>query len=95
MGPMDLFLWGVLGSLAVEVVHLVKVFNSGRPFPKKFKVRWYWVVRAMLAAVAGLVAVATQFELPLLALQVGAATPWIVDTWAKRRSQAVVPSGKE
>ena len=94
MGPMDLFLWGAAGSIAVEVVHLVKRFNSGRPFPKKFKVRWYWVARAMLASVAGLVAVATQFDMPLLALQVGAATPLIVDAWARRRPQAVVPSSE-
>jgi hypothetical protein len=92
MDLMDQFLWGTVGSVAVEVVNLVKIFNSGRRFPKKFKVRWYWVVRAMLAIVAGLVAVATQFEFPLLALQVGAATPLIVDAWAKRRPQAIVPS---
>jgi len=94
MGPMAQFLWGAAGSIAVEVVHLVRIFNSGKSFPKKFKTPWYWVARVMLAVVAGMVSAATQFNLPLLALQVGAATPMIVDGWAKRRPRTALPSSE-
>lgn len=94
MDPLRQFLWGAAGSLAVEVVNLSRIFASGRPIPKKFRSTGYWGVRLALALVAGLVAVAFQAQAPIFAMQFGAATPLLVDSWAKRRPRIVLPSSQ-
>ena len=95
MGPLGQFFWGVAGSFAIEVVYLARVFGSGRPIPKKFRVRGYWIVRSLLAVVAGLLAVAIQVQAPVIAMEMGAATPFVVDSWIKSRQKASLPSAEE
>lgn len=80
----DTFLWGVGGSLAVEIVALAHHYQTHPSrLPTRYSKWGFYVVRALLAAVAGGVAVAYQIDRPLLALNIGAATPLIIQAFAR------------
>jgi hypothetical protein len=84
MSPEVQFFWGFVGSLAVEAISLSRVL-VGRPYlPKVYRSMAYWLTRFMVAVVAGLLTVATQVQVPLLAMQIGVATPLIIDSWNRR-----------
>jgi hypothetical protein len=73
------FLLGFAGSCCVEVVILYKYFVAGRRLPKRYS-RWaFWVVRAGLAGTGGLLAWAYAPSNDILALNIGAAAPAIID----------------
>jgi hypothetical protein len=76
------FLFGFLGSCAVEVVKLYEVYNSDltgkKPLPKRYKRIGFWIIRLILAIMAGGLAVAYEIDKPLLAINIGAATPLII-----------------
>jgi hypothetical protein len=73
------FLWGFAGSLAVEVVALYRQYNLDIRIPTRYSRPFYWIIRVLLAVVGGGLAVAYGIGgNPLLAANVGAATPLIV-----------------
>lgn len=77
------FAWGFLGSLAVEVVTLFRLLqraDAPTVLPARYRSPLYWVVRLALAAVGGGLAVAYDIANPILAANIGAATPAIVMT---------------
>jgi len=83
MTPVEQFAWGFLGSMAVEVVALFRLFQKTDGefvLPARYRSPLYWVVRLFLAAVGGGLAVAYDIENPILAANIGAATPAIVTT---------------
>lgn len=84
MGPLEQFLWGLAGSLSVEVISLSRVLSSGKPLPRQCRSKGYWLIRTLVAVVAGLLAVAGQVQMPFLAMQIGVATPLIIDSWGRR-----------
>jgi hypothetical protein len=89
MAPLEQFLWGFAGSSSVEVVSLLRLYGLGRSLPRHFKSSGYWVVRALVCAVAGLLAIAAQTQTPLLAMEIGVATPIIINSWAKRHPHSL------
>jgi hypothetical protein len=78
------FLYGVLGSVAVEVIKLLAYYEGGGHLPLRYK-RWgFWVVRILLALIGGALAVAYGIKSELVAVHVGASTPAIIGTFAKQ-----------
>ena len=71
---MPIFWWGVLGSMAVEIVSLARTYERTRRFPAKYADWRYWLLRSSLAVMGGALAVAQEVHTPLLAIQIGAAT---------------------
>jgi hypothetical protein len=87
--PWRIFLWGLLGSVAVEVVRLIAIYEAGKALPARYRKRGFWIVRTLLALAGGGLAVAYDVQSPILAVHIGASTPIIVETFARR------PPGEE
>jgi hypothetical protein len=86
------FAWGFLGSMAVEVVTLFRLLqraDTAPALPARYRSPLYWSVRVALAGVGGGLAVAYEIDNPILAANIGAATPAIVTTLT--RDPAVRP----
>jgi hypothetical protein len=83
MPTCEQFFWGFAGSLAVEVVtlfHLMQRSEREIRLPARYRSPTYWLVRCALAAVGGGLAVAYDIESKILAANIGAATPAIIET---------------
>lgn len=89
------FLWGFVGSLAVEIVKIHFVLGTSRRVPLRYSRPLYWIARLLLALTAGGLAVAYDIETPVLALHVGAATPLIVQALAQNVGKLLAPHGED
>ncbi len=89
------FLWGFLGSLAVEIVQIHCLLGTSRKLPVRYSTSIYWIARLLLALTAGSLAVAYDIKTPVLALHVGAATPLIVQALAQHLGNFLVASGED
>lgn len=92
------FLWGCGGSVAVEVINLHAVYQQPTvEIPERYRRLGFYVVRFLLTLLAGCLAVAYDIDKPLLALNVGAATPLIIRALAEgigpSSSSSVIGSG--
>ena len=85
MDPLAQFVWGFAGSAAYEIIRLKRACKSGRCIPKYFRGARYWLISLLVAAVAGTLSLAAQAPTPLLAMQLGVATPVIINRWSKER----------
>lgn len=83
MPVLQQFLWGFVGSLAVEIVKIHLLLEASRRLPLRYLKPVFWIARLLLALTAGGLAVAYDIETPVLALHVGAATPLIVQALAQ------------
>ncbi len=84
MGPLQVFVWGFAGSVAVEVLNLYQVYHLPRiEFPERYRRTGFYIVRFFVALIAGGLAIAYEIQKPLLAANVGAATPLIMQALAK------------
>jgi hypothetical protein len=79
------FVWGFAGSLATEVITLYQLYMStnfddpqARVLPARYRKVGFWIVRTVVAIMAGGLAVVYGINNPLLAINVGAATPLII-----------------
>jgi hypothetical protein len=74
------FVYGVVGSLAVELVLAIQFASRRAGAPKRYKSWFFWSVRSALAIASGVIA--TAYYLPqmpwLLYVHVGAATPVLI-----------------
>jgi hypothetical protein len=85
MNPtLRIFLFGVVGALAVELLKILTYYETGRPFPVRYKRRGFWFARAILVMIGGAVAVAHEVPTAILAIHIGAATPAIIQTFARK-----------
>ena len=92
MSPLETFLWGFAGSAAVEVVTIIGFYYKGRArLPVRYRKIGFWITRLLLACFAGAIAVGYAIEKPILAFNIGAATPLIVTSLA--RGYRPVPHG--
>lgn len=82
--PALIFLLGVFGSVAVEVLHVVSVYEAGKPLPSRYRRPGFWVARSLIALFAGVLAVAYDVRSPILAIHVGASTPIIIETFTRK-----------
>lgn len=85
------FLWGFMGSVAVEIVQIHFLLGVSRKLPLRYSKPIYWIARLLLALTAGSLAVAYDIKTPVLALHVGAATPLIVQALAQHRGRFLIP----
>jgi hypothetical protein len=84
MHPLERFLWGFLGSVAVELINLVGFYSSERGrLPTRYRKVGFWVTRFTLAVMAGALSIAYAIDQRILAFNVGAATPLIITFMAK------------
>ena len=68
---------------AVEILMIYQMFDSPQiEIPAKYTMVAFWVVRLLVAVIAGGVAVARNADSPRVALEIGAATPLIVNAIA-------------
>lgn len=89
------FLWGFVGSLAVEIVQIHCLLDTSRKLPLRYRKPIYWIARLLLAVTAGGLAVAYDIKTPVLALHVGAATPLIVQALAQNLGNLLAAHGVE
>src|SRR5271155_1485435 len=85
LNPAIVFLWGAGGSLAIEVLSLygeIRAANASG-LPAYYKSPLFWVVRFLVAAIAGGLAVAEEATKPLLAINIGASAPAILQLLTK------------
>lgn len=92
MSTIEIFLWGFGGSVAVEIVRLNQQFYI-EPFKvhERYKKVVFWIVKFLLALVGGTLAIAYEIDKPLLAANIGAATPLIIQ--ALSQATGKVPEG--
>ena len=84
MTSLDTFLWGLGGSLAVEIVEFVKLYYKRRfSLPYRYKLWHFYVLRVLLSGVGGGLAIAYGIDKPLLAANIGAATPLLIEALAR------------
>jgi hypothetical protein len=83
MTPLEIFLWGAGGSASIEVVSIYQIFETEKKLPPKYSSFVYWLVRLLLAVIAGGLALAYDIDTPLLAANIGAATPLILQALSK------------
>lgn len=85
MTPLETFLWGFLGSIAVEVVNVNQAFTTARrSLPARYKNPWFWFCRILLAVVGGGLALAYGIDdNRVLAANIGVATPLIIQALAR------------
>jgi hypothetical protein len=91
---LDAFWVGVIGSLAVELVAVLAVYDADGQFPAKYRRVGFYVVRLLIAFTGGvLVEVYRVNNLPA-ALQIGASTPAVLAalaTFRRPQSQGQAP----
>lgn len=80
----ETFLWAAAASVAVEIVALNRALSVGRrSIPAGYRRPSFWVARALLAVIAGGLALAHGANGdPWLAIHIGAATPLLVQRMA-------------
>ena len=89
------FLWGLVGSLAVEVVKIHWLYGAVRRLPVRYSDPVFWIARSLLAFTGGGLAVAYRIETPVLALHLGAATPLIVQALAQNVGRLLAEQDEE
>jgi hypothetical protein len=83
------FLCGFGGSVAVEIVLLNQFMQDSATLPERYRKPLFWVVRLLLAVVGGGLALAYEIDKPLLAANIGAATPLIIKAFSEGIRPAV------
>lgn len=87
-GPLYIFLFGMLGSVAVELVKLLSLYEAGKSsLPARYRKWRFWIVRVLIAVTGGLLALAHNVQTPILAVHIGAATPVIIESFARRPTE--------
>jgi hypothetical protein len=90
MPALYIFLCGFGGSIAVEVVVLYQHYHiEPLKLPERYKMIGFWIVRLFLAVVGGGLAMAYEIDKPLLAANIGAATPLIIKAFAEGLKPAI------
>lgn len=79
MSLLETFIWGFSGSVAVEIANIYQVFQEeNSKMPSRYKSGLFWFVRLILAIIAGGLALAYKIDNPILAANIGASAPLIL-----------------
>lgn len=78
--PLEIFLWAAGGSLALEVISLLNEIRAEKTtgLPKYYKNFVFWLVRLLVTGIAGALAVAENATTPMIAINIGASAPAIL-----------------
>ena len=85
LAPLTAFLWAAGGSLALEVISLYNEIKAERAdgLPAYYRSAVFWIVRLMVTGIAGGLAVAESASNALLAVNIGASAPAILQLLTK------------
>lgn len=75
-----LFLCGFFGSALVEVLTILRYYQSSTRLPMRYKKAGFWFFRFLLALAGGVFAVLYDPASLLLAVHIGVSTPLLVAT---------------
>lgn len=93
MTSLEVFVWGMGGCLAVDVVTAAQYFHTAEEtFPRRYKNPMFYLVRLLVAIIGGGLAIAYGIDKPLLAANIGAATPLIIQAFAQSGAALKPPS---
>jgi hypothetical protein len=93
MTNIEVFLWGMGGCLAVDVVTASQYFHTtDSAFPVRYHKPMFYVVRLLLGVIGGGLAIAYGIDKPLLAANIGAATPLIIQAFAQSGAAFIPPT---
>lgn len=81
------FLFGVMGSVALEVVHFFRATSTGRPLARRYSRVHFWVGRILMALTGGILAIAYSVTSDILAIHIGATAPLIIDNLSHRPAE--------
>jgi hypothetical protein len=83
--PLMAFWWGAGGSFAIEILSLYSEIRAANAtgLPAYYKNPLFWFVRILVTAIAGGLAVAEEATKPLLAINIGASAPAILQLLTK------------
>jgi hypothetical protein len=101
MTELQKFSYGFAGSVAIEVVKLYHLYESAdskgrkRALPPRYRRVGFWIVRLLLATIAGGLAIAYEIDRPLLAINIGVATPLILQALGQGLRTPVEPHDKK
>ena len=79
------FLWGCAGSFGVELLTFIRIHESGRPLPARYRRPTYFLARLLWTGMGGLFAMGYGLENPIAALHVGASAPLLIDSLSRSR----------
>ena len=82
MGSLSLFLLGVIGSLSVEIVNIIRFYSNDNTLPIRYRKCGFWLFRIILSFIGGGLVLAYNITIPILAFHIGAATPLIIQQFA-------------
>jgi hypothetical protein len=75
----QVFFYAFVGSVAVDVIAILAIYRADKEFPPEYKKYGYWFFRIVLALIGGVLAFAFGARTPLLALQIGATAPALIE----------------
>src|SRR6266699_1545835 len=80
MLPLQIFLWAAGGSLALGVISRLNEIRAelASGLPKYYKNPVFWLVRLLVTGIAGALAVAENATTPMIAINIGASAPAIL-----------------
>ena len=80
MPPLFIFLWAAGGSFALEIISLYNEIRAERStgLPSYYKNPVFWIVRLLVTGIAGGLAIAEKAGSPLIAINIGASAPAIL-----------------
>ena len=80
-----MFIFGCLGSAAVELFKAGRRYQLGGTFPGYYRAKGFWIIRSLMAFAAGGFAVAYTSAIPndFLAIQIGASVPGLLKSFSE------------
>lgn len=97
MTSLEVFLCGCAGSIALDVTALARHIQTTRKrrLPHYYYSFGYYVVRSLIACMAGGLALAYGIQQPLLAINIGAAAPMLIVAFSQGVGGAATHLPKE
>jgi hypothetical protein len=89
MTKLTTFLWAAGGSFSLEIISIYNGIKAERisGLPPYYKTVGFWVVRTLVAAIAGALAIAESANNPLIAINIGASAPAILLLFERQDSK--------
>ncbi len=95
MSVTTIFLWGVAGSIAIDIMAALRIYESHSvKFPERYRHWFYYVCRLMLAGIGGSLAVAYEIDKAILAINIGASAPLILTSLSQGLQREVTTSNQ-
>ncbi|KPJ48215.1 MAG: hypothetical protein AMJ41_05375 [candidate division Zixibacteria bacterium DG_27] len=80
-----IFICGMGGSWAVELVNIYYFYEKEKDLPQRYRSFGFWLCRFLLSVIGGGLALAYNINSLILAIHIGAATPLIIQQLARTR----------